>query len=398
MAAIRPCIALLYGLLLCQCKPIFAAQDSPSVDEPRFIAAVANLDQEQVSFFDAFAARAIATIPVANAEQLIGSAICPLSDGSVRIALSDFNGSVHLFDFQTLSLLQSISITEPAAGLSCCGDFLLVSSGSFSRRHDPPPPAGINDRPPVVVDLIQAIQVAQDALDLPGVTVLQCDALGHNVLAASQAQQSLYRFDFDPQRGQLSENFEQLDITDPLSIALSPGGRCGALVQNDDQLLSLQIQPLQVVDQITMPGSLSPLDACMGPQDLFVRSAFPDRLNAFAYDLDCSLAATPRWQLELAPPASLAFANVASLACSDQLVFASVDGGDATPDGDAVAVIQQADGRVNTLIAGLEVDGPQGLAIYFQRPPLAVPLLGMTGFVSLIGLLLLTAGRTGRQA
>lgn len=398
MAAIRFCLALLHGLLLCQCKPIFAAQD-----DPRFFAAVANLDQSQVSFFDAFAARAIATVPIANADQLIGSAICPLSDGAVQVALSDFNGSVHLFDFQTLTLLQTISITEPAAGLSCCGDFLLVSSGSFSRRDRPPPPAGINDRPPLVVDLVQGIQVAQEAADLPGVTVMQCEAASRNagsrnVLAASQAQQSLYRFDFDLQRGQLSDNFDQLDITDPLSIALSPGGRCAALVQNDDQLLSLQIQPLQVVDQITMPSSLSPLDACMGPQDVFVRSAFPDRLNAFAYELDCSLAATPRWQLELAPPASLAFANVASLACGDQLLFASVDGGDATAAGDGVTVIQQADGRVNTLIAGLNVNGPQGLAIYFQRPPLAVPLLSMTGFVSLIVLFVWIVWQMRRRA
>jgi len=305
--------------------------------------------------------------------------LCPLSNGEILGVVSDFDGAVHLIDPLARSYLQRVDLTEPAVDLSCCGDYAIVSSGAFIRYPRGRPvvtqPLGLQDRPPLVVDLIQRLQVAQDDPDLPGSSANQCGIRPGTVLSATLAEQRVDQLSFDQGSGQLQSTGNSLDANAPIHLAVSPLGRCAVWVDNDNLIQLLDIDTLDAMPPVAVSPGLSMLDACMSNDFVLVRSAFPDRVEAYDYGRDCRVQDNHRWIVEVPAPALVQTPAVSSMACPGNLLFMTVDGGDTTPVGDEIIVRQQHTGRLITRFTGDGLNGPLGIAVLILPPTRPIPTL-----------------------
>lgn len=362
-----------------------SAQATTQSDQALLLGIVANVDAPQVSVFDANRFRILAQVAIPGASRLLDTAICPLSDGRVVGAVSDFSGRVHLLDPRTQLFKQSISLTQPAAALSCCGDYLIVSSGAFIRLPQQPPPPGqlgLEDRIPLVVDLLADLEVTQQALDLPGSTSNQCGVLADTVFTTTLARDTVDRLLFDSQDGQLQTTFDSMDADDPVHVLVGAGGRCGAWVSDgDNSLTGFTVDSFSETNTVTAANGLSMLDACMGRDRIFIRSVFPDEIAAFDIDANCQIHATPSYRLDVPGPALGQFPAVNTMSCHGDLLFVAVDGGDNTPLGDAIAVFQQHSGRPVSTIQQTQLNGPQGIAVVARPPGYAIPLFNPMGLI-----------------
>ncbi|GAB4184544.1 MAG: hypothetical protein Tsb002_07630 [Wenzhouxiangellaceae bacterium] len=397
MAAItlRQRIAIVTLMLAALCSGV-SSTALAATEDGVYLGIVVNSDAASISLFSTVGLSLLESIDLPGAQLLIDAALCPLSDGSVIAAISDLQGSVHLFDPVNRTYLDQVDLTEPALAVSCCGDFLTVSSGAFVQL-DPDqelPPIlqfGLDDRPPLVVDLQQRIQVAQQDDQLPGASAMQCGLQAQQVLSASLAEQTVDRMTFNRANGQLSSTFDSLDVTDPVHLTVSPQGRCGALVSDDNQVSGLLVETLTDTTTVDVAQGLTMLDACQGDFHLFVRSAFPDRLEAYPYNRRCEIADQPDWTLMPPPPALIQTPAVGTMTCRGHLLFVSVDGGSATPDGDRIEVYQQNSGRLIQQITGNGLNGPLGIDVLIRPPTRPIPALrGATLLV--LALILLIAG------
>ncbi len=347
------------------------------------VAMVVGHDGDAVTRFHPFSATAFAAVSLPEGADPVDAEICPLSDGRVVGAVSDFGAYVYVIDLETAAYTR-VEVQAAALDVSCCGDFLIVTGGdSLSLAADArrrPPLRGGLDHPPLVVDLLAAKEVFRDPKlpKLLNAVASACAPDGSSVVVADREHGVLRLLELDA-RGQLVETGNERSIQDPTSLSVSPRGGCGTVVATavagePDQAVGFSLPALAPTQPVAVTPSLAFVGSCSVPGFSFVRS--PEALDFYVQDASCQLER--RFAIETPGPVSSSLL-ADTVACAGDRLFVAVDGdpgGDPDPRGDAVRIYRQSDGFLLATLEDPSLDGPLGIAVYV--PPveaLAIPVL-----------------------